>query len=99
MIRFMRSAKVAPGKAQEALQWAKEAGEHYQTSFGIPIQVFVERFGNPGTIWWVGEAEDIATLDRNWDEWPQKPGWRELNERNVSLFVPGSVRDHLLRAS
>ncbi len=99
MIRFVRMAKVEAGKAQEALAWAKEVAEHYHTSFGIPVQVFVEVFGEPGTLCWMADTEDVATLERNWDLWREKPGFLELNQRGGGLLVAGSMRDRLLRAS
>ena len=99
MIRFVRIAKVEAGKAQEALAWAKEVAEHYRSSFGIPIQVFVEVFGENGTLCWMGDAEDIATLERNGLQWPEKPGFQELAQRGATLLVAGSMRDRLLRAS
>jgi hypothetical protein len=99
MIKYIRAIHAESGKGREAMQWAREAAEWINARQpGANVQVFREVFGNAGTIYWVGDGDDVATLERRTTERDADPEWRALLERSAGLFVPGSLRDTLLRA-
>ena len=104
MILFTRSVQVRMGKGQEALQWAQEVAAHLnQTQPGrMPLRVFTEVFGPAGigAIYWVGEYEDLASLEVLTAQRQADEQWMALMARGAAagLFVDGSARDTVLRA-
>jgi hypothetical protein len=55
-------------------------------------------FGADGTVYWLGDAEDVATIERQIAEREADPQWQALVARGAGLFLPGSIRDTLLRS-
>jgi hypothetical protein len=100
MIKVIRSVQVQSGKGREAAQWAQEVTDWLNARQpGSNIQVFREVFGNAGTLYWLGDAEDIATIERQVAERESNPEWRALVERAADLVLPGSLHDTLLRST
>ena len=100
MIKVIRSVQVQSGKGREAAQWAQEVTDWLNARQpGSNIQVFREVFGHAGTLYWLGDAEDIATIERQTAEREPDPEWRALVERAASLLLPGSLHDTLLRSA
>jgi hypothetical protein len=100
MIKVVRSVRVQAGKRREAEQWAHEAADWVNARFpGANLQVYREVFGAAGTLYWIGDAEDVATVERRGAEREADPQWQALVARGAGLFLPGSIRDTLLRSA
>ncbi|MBW1711078.1 MAG: hypothetical protein JRG97_15370 [Deltaproteobacteria bacterium] len=75
----------------EARQWAQE-----MIDFAKKIQpqgateAFVERFGNVNTIYFFGQFESLAEMDKLTTETMSDEGWLVLMTKSADLFVDGS---------
>ena len=99
MIRFLRSISVQPGKNVEAMQWAKEVAQHITQHHGSAVQAYTEVFGDSGTLYWVGDYEDVAAVERLLARLPEDQELMSLINRGASSFaVGGTQHDRLLRA-
>src|SRR5688572_10275484 len=100
MIKYIRSAHPQTGKSREAVQWAREVADWLNARQpGSNVQVFREVFGASGTIYWLGDVEDIATIERQMAERQSDPDWLALTARGGGLLLPGSLRDTVLRSA
>ena len=100
MIKYIRSARTQAGKHREAVQWAREVADWLNTHQpGSNVQVFTEVFGAPGTLYWLGDVEDVATIERQTAERQSESDWQALTARGAELLLPGSLRDTLLRSA
>jgi hypothetical protein len=96
----VRAIDSRAGKAREAVQWAQDAANWInERQPGSNLQVFREVFGHAGTLYWVGDAENVAMIEQRTAEREADPEWQVLVERCAGLFLPGSIRDTLLRSA
>jgi hypothetical protein len=99
MIRWTRSARIAPGKMLQAMQFAKEISEYVKRFDRIPpVSVYMESFGEVGTIRWYADYEDLASLEKGWNQLLSSPEYLDKVNQNAELFIPGSARETLMRA-
>jgi len=47
MVRWTRSARIAPGKFMEAIRWAKEIAEYTNKKYGSQVTVYLDS-AHPG---------------------------------------------------
>jgi hypothetical protein len=95
MIRLQRTMQVRRG--YQAMKWAKELTDYVNTAYGKPqLALFRSRFGNLSTIYWVGDFEDLSTLE----SWQQKvgtdKGYRELVKKSFAFVIAGTVEDSIM---
>jgi hypothetical protein len=63
MIRFQRSAQIKK-LWPEAIAWAEQAAEYINSKYpDAKLEVFTQRFGAVGTIYWFADFKDLAALD------------------------------------
>jgi hypothetical protein len=98
MIRFIRSVRVQPGKQREAAQWAQEVAQQVSRLSGTDAQVFTEVFGEAGTLYWVTQHQDFATLLQVMEQMPQDQQLQDAVARGADLLVGGTLRDRVLRS-
>lgn len=98
MIRWMRSARMARGNAMKVLAWSKEIAEYVKKHEGISsIDVFLDAFGDGGTVRWIVDYEDLATLDKTQNQiMADQEYWKKL-EAAQNLFIEGSIHDVVMR--
>ena len=100
MIKLIQSGRPLPGKSREAMQWAREVADWLNARQpGSNVQVFTEVFGASGTIYWLGDVEDIATIERQVAERRSDSDWLALMARGDGLLLPGSLWDTVLRSA
>jgi hypothetical protein len=97
MIRLQRTMQVRRGS--HAMKWACELTDYVNTTYGKPqMALFKTRFGNMSTILWVGDFDDLASLEA----WQKQVGadksYRELVKKSFAFVIPGSVEDAILEA-
>ena len=92
MIRWTRIAHIAPGKQQEAIQWAKDTREYTKTKFegGADVKIFLETLGEWGVICWMVDFENLATLEIAGQVLDEDTGYQERLQAAAELFVPGT---------
>ena len=97
MIRFTRSARIVHGKFPQAVQWAKEITEFANKKYKIQMSVYVDCFGEVGTIRWFADYADLATVEKIRNQiLADQEYWRKFNQ-SAELLVHGSLFDMVLQ--
>ena len=93
MIRWVRRAQIAPGKQQEAIQWAKDTREYTKTKFegGADTKIFLEILGDYGVICWMVDFENLAAVELVFQVLGEYSGYQERLQAAVGLFLPGTA--------
>ena len=91
MIRWTRTAHIAPGKQKEAIEWAKETREYTKTKFegGADVKIFMESFGRIGLICWMADFESLAALELAGQVLEEDSGYQERLQAAAELFSDG----------
>ena len=91
MIRWVRRAQIAPGKGQEAIQWAKDTREYTKTKFegGADVKIFLETLGDYGVICWMVDFENLAAVELAGQVLDEDSGYQERLQAASELFLPG----------
>jgi hypothetical protein len=97
MIRWTRSAEIAPGKIIDAIQWGKEIAEFVNKKHGAQSMVYIDIFGEYGKIRWFWDCEDLATLEKVANKINVDPEYLKILNRGTALLVSGSVWDTVMR--
>jgi len=97
MIRFVRSASVAPGKLGDALAFARQITDYIGKNFSVKLEVMMPVGGNPNRIAWRAEYANLAALDDFTTKSMSDPKYAELVKSGAMNFVPGSVNDSIWR--
>ena len=61
MIRFVRTASIAPGKFGDAVAFAKQISEFVRRQYGVQLEVLMPVGGNPYRIAWRAEYEGLVS--------------------------------------
>ncbi len=97
MVRWTRSVRIARGKPLEAMQWAKEITEWINKKYNLQTKVYVDSFGEVGTLRWFVDHESLAVLEKSWDQLlGDQEYWQKVNQSN-DLFVEDSLFDTVMR--
>jgi NIPSNAP len=98
MIRWTRSARIAHGKFMEAIQWAKEIPEFINKKYGSQVTVYLDSFGEFGTIRWFADYADLAALEKLNHQLMTDPEYLKRVMEGTDLVMPGSVFDTVMRS-
>jgi hypothetical protein len=82
----------------EAIQWAKEVAEFTNKKHGSQTTVYMDSFGEYGTIRWFGDYADLASLEKLGYQLFADPEYLQRVMRGAELLVPGSIFDTVMRA-
>ena len=63
MVRWTRSGRIAPGKESQAIQWAKEFLDWHRKKYNSQPSVYMDCFGEVGTLRWFEDFENLAALE------------------------------------
>ena len=100
MYRWIRTGQISKGRAPQAIGWAKEVSAFAQSKLGTPeIKVFLDVFGQTGTIRWEVEYKDLATFETVQTKVMESPEyWQHVAKAEADeLFIDGSFNDYLLK--
>jgi hypothetical protein len=65
MIRWTRSLRISSAKYfPQATQWAKEIAEFVSKKYKFQVSVYMDSFGELGTIRWFCDYPDLATMEK-----------------------------------
>ena len=98
MIRWTRSARIEPAKFMEAMQWAKEIAEFISKKHGVQTTVYLDSFGEYGTVRWFADHADLATLEKFGRQIFTDQEYLQRLNQAPGLIVPGSVFDTVMRS-
>ena len=98
MIRWTRSARIVPGKMLQAMQWAKEIAEYVSNKYKTQVSVYMDSFGEFGTIRWYCDYADLAALEKLGNQLATDQEYWEKLKKAVDLLTPGSAFDTVMRA-
>ena len=100
MVRWERTVRIKPGKFKEALGWAKEVASYVDTKFPEQndILVFMQNFGEVGTIQWAVDADDAATLGQNLGQLMGDDDYWAVVNKGADFVVEASGQDKLWHA-
>lgn len=97
MIRFVRSASIAPGKLGDAIAFAKQVSEFIKRQYGVPLEVMLPVGGNPNRIAWRAEYESLGAMDAMQTKMLADREYLELVAKGSANFIAGSVNDVIWR--
>jgi uncharacterized alpha/beta hydrolase family protein len=99
MIRWTRSAKVSSAKNMpKAVQWAKEVAEFITKKYKIQVSVYMDSFGDVGTIRWFCDYEDLAAVEKLGKQLIADQEYLKRLAETDDLFMQGSVYDTVMQA-
>jgi hypothetical protein len=92
MIRWTRTAKIAQGKLQETIQWAKDLREYTNTKFegGANVKIYLQSYGELGVICWMVDFENMAELELAGQVLDADEGYQERLKAASELLLPGA---------
>jgi hypothetical protein len=98
-IRWTRSARIAPGKMLEAMQFGKEICGLVKKLASVPeISVYMDSFGQVGTIRWFIDYKDMADMEKVGNQLLANTEYLEKVNKSADLFIAGSLHDTVMRA-
>lgn len=97
MIRFVRTASVAPGKLADALAFAKQISAFIKKQYGVELQVMMPVGGNPHRIAWRSEYASLGSMEEFQAKSMADPKYQELLSKGGPCFIAGSVNDSIWR--
>ena len=97
MIRFIRTASIAPGKFPEAMAFAKEITEHLKKQHGLKLEVMMPIGGNPQRLAWRAEYESLAAFEQMQTKIVADQKYWEMITKGGTAFIAGSLNDSIWR--
>jgi hypothetical protein len=97
MIRFTRTATIAPGKLSGAMAFAGKIAEHVKST-GVTLQVMTPVGGNPMRIAWTGTYDSLAALEAHQAKLMTDKAYLALITEAGQLFVAGMTHDDIWRS-
>ena len=98
MVRWMRKARVAPGKFIEAMGFATEIAQYVKKFEGLPpVHVFIDSFGDMTTLRWVVDYEDLGAMEKVNTQLMADMEYLKKVDSSSHVFIPGTVKDTVMR--
>ena len=99
MIRLDGSFVPLPGKYFiQAMQWAKEIAEFVNNKYKIQVSVYMDSFGEIGTIRWFCDYTDLATMEKVGNQLNTDQEYWQKVIQSSDFIVQSSVHDTVMRA-
>ena len=98
MIRWTRSAKIVPGKFGQAIKWAKEITEFINKKYKNQTSVYMDSFGEYGTIRWFADYKDLAALEKLGNQILADQEYRQKVNQATELLIQGSIFDVVMQS-
>ncbi len=98
MIRWTRGARINPGQFLQSVQWAKEVTEFVNKKYKIKVSVYMDYFGEYGTIRWFCDYADLAALEKVGNQLLLDQEYLQKVSKGADYLIPGSASDTVMRA-
>ena len=89
-VRFIRKARIADGKRDEALAFAAEVSDHFTETYGPKVTWGLEVGGDTGTIYWMADHESLATYEESMRASMVNAETNKILDQAVGLFASPS---------
>jgi len=98
MVTFIRFADLnGTDKLLEAREWAKNVAAYVNGKFGFSkVECGVEVYGRVLRFYWIGRQESLETLAKGTEQSLADPGYLQMLQKGVGLFVAGSAADTVI---
>ena len=97
MVRWTRSARIAPGKDTQAIQWAKELTDWINKKYSGHLSVYMDCFGEAGTLRWFEDFENLAAVEKRMQQgMGDQEFWQKVSQ--VPTMFQGGVFDTVMAA-
>ncbi len=97
MIRWTRSLRVASAKYMpQAMQWAKEIAEFVNKKYKMQVTVYMDSFGEIGTIRWFCDYADLATMENATKELVKDQEYWQKVLQGSDFIMQGTVCDTVM---
>jgi hypothetical protein len=97
MIRFVRTASIAPGKLGDAIAFAKQVSVLIEKIAKVKLEVMMPVGGNPNRIAWRTEYASLAAMEEATAKLMADPKYLSLLSKGGANFIAGSVNDSIWR--
>jgi hypothetical protein len=97
MIRFYRSATIAPGKMTGAMTFAREVAKYVKDHTGVDVYIGMPIGGNPHRIGWSAQYPTLAAYDEMATKLLADGKYQEMVSMAANNFVADTTRDELWR--
>jgi hypothetical protein len=97
MIRFVRTASIAPGKLGDSIAFAKQVSAFVEKQTGVLLGVMLPVAGNPHRIAWRAEYATLAAMEEANSKLMGDPKYLEMLSKGKDLFIAGSLHDAIWR--
>ncbi len=98
MVRWTRCARIKYGAFVQAIQWAKEITKYVNEKYKIQLSVYMDSFGDFGTIRWFCDYADLATMEKVGRQLFADAEYLQKVNKGADWLIPGSVVDTVMRA-
>lgn len=98
MVRWIRSGQVAHPKYFQAVQWAKEIAEFDNKKYKVRVDVYLDTFGQVGTIRWFIDFADLAAFEKFRSQQMADQEYSQIINRSTDLFIQGSIADTVMHS-
>jgi hypothetical protein len=98
MVRWTRSARIAAGKNLQAVKWAKEIADFDNKKYKIQMSVYMDSFGEYGTIRWFVDFADLAALEKVGNQLMADQEHLQKLSQASDLFIQGSTYDTVMQS-
>jgi len=97
MIRWTRSARISSVKYfPQAMQWAKEIAELTNKKYKIQVSVYMDSFGEIGTIRWFCDFADLAALEKLGNQLIKDQEYSKKASEASDFITQGSFYDTVM---
>lgn len=97
MIAITRTASIMPGKTGEAVVFGHQVAKYIKEAHNVSLEVLMPIGGNPARIAWHARYDSLAQWETLTAKLLADKAYMELLSKHGSLFLAGSVHDHIWR--
>ena len=90
MVRWTRCGRIIPGKEAQALPWAKELTDWLNKKYGSHLSVYMDCFGELGTVRWFSDFENLAAVEARLQQLAADPEFLQRASQAAALFQTGA---------
>ena len=97
MIRWVRTALIAPGKQADAMAFAKDVCAYVESVTGTKVNFFVQQGGPYGRVCWQSDFDGLGDYEQQIGQLQSDEGFgRKVAKAGADgLFIAGHARDSL----
>ena len=97
MIRWVRTAQIAPGKQADAMAFAQDICAHAESVTGTKVNFFVQHGGPLGRVCWQSDLDGLGDYEKQVGQLQSDEEFGRMVTKAgaARLFIAGQARDSL----